>query len=496
MTFPRVGTVLSVSLVASIAAAQAPGPQAPAPAAPQAPAPSAPPGSVVVPGPGGSVVVTPGSTTTTIGPTDYVDPNAHLPSSSRPIIGDQQDGFDLKGGHGSGSSVVFGDKGSSGVVADESGGISNARPTIPEIHLVRRGDTLWDLCDRYYSNPWQWPRIWSYNPQVENPHWIYPGDQLRMLGPGGAGALSMYDRLGSGAGAGNGNGNGNGNGSGSGGGGRGLQDQRGRFAPNTVILRDQGFIGDPEADNWGEVAGSTDEQMMLSEGNRVYLLVKEGKTVKPKDELTLFRSVRQPENVRGARKPPGEIVAILGTVRVEKFDPNSRIATARIVESRDVIERGARIGPVRRRFDVVPPLPNTKAVRARVLTSLYPHVYMSQDQVVFLDRGTEDGLKPGNRLLIVRRGDTWRTTLENSTRDRVRMDSPENAEIERTPLPGDQEKFPEESIAELRVLRADRQEAHAVAVLGRDPARPRVELGAGPFEAVVAVAEVTRGQAG
>jgi hypothetical protein len=159
-------------------------------------------------------------------------------------------------------------------------------------------------------------------------------------------------------------------------------------------------------------------------------------------------------------------------VRVEKFDPKSRIATARIVESRDVIERGARIGPVRRRFDVVPPLPNTATVQARVLTSLYPHVYMSQDQVVFLDRGTEDGLKPGNRLLIVRRGDTWRATLENSTRDRVRMDSPENAEIERTPLPGEQNKFPEESIAELRVLRAEKFSSLALVTQSRREVLP------------------------
>ncbi|HEX6272726.1 MAG TPA: LysM peptidoglycan-binding domain-containing protein [Polyangiaceae bacterium] len=444
----RVGIAVWALSIAGVAAAQAPGPQAPGPAAPPVSPPSdAPPGSFVVPGQGGSIVITPGSTTTTLGPSDYVDPNASLPSSSRPKMGDERDGFDLKG-RGSGSAVVYGEKGSGAVLGTgESGGVANARPPIPDIHLVRRGDTLWDLCDRYYSNPWQWPRVWSYNPQVANPHWIYPGDQIRMLGPGGEGALSMYERLGPGARSGQGKG---------GTAGKGLTNRRPRVAPNTVILRDQGFIGDPDADNWGEVAGSTDEQMMLSEGNRVYLLVKQGKTVKPRDELTLYRSVRQPDNVKGARKPPGEIVAILGTVRVEKFDPNSRVATGRIVESLDIIERGARVGPVRRRFDVVPPLPNTANVRARVLSSLYPHVYMAKEQVVFLDRGSEDGLKPGNRLLIVRRGDTWRSTLQQSTRDRVRMDSPENAEVEKTPLPGDQEKFPEESVAELRVLRAEK----------------------------------------
>jgi nucleoid-associated protein YgaU len=59
---------------------------------------------------------------------------------------------------------------------------------VPDIHLVRRGDTLWDLCNRYYRNPWAWPKVWSYNPQVANPHWIYPGDQLRLTNAtGGAG---------------------------------------------------------------------------------------------------------------------------------------------------------------------------------------------------------------------------------------------------------------------------------------------------------------------
>ena len=465
MARSRFAAFALVSLVAGTAFGQAPGPQAPAPAAPPAPAPApgSPPGTLVIPGEGGSsIVITPGTTTTTFGPSDYVDPNASLPSSSRPKLGDERDGFDLKG-QGSGSNVVYGEKGAGAVLGDSGGGVSNARPVIPEIHLVRRGDNLWDLCDHYYSNPWQWPRIWSYNPQVTNPHWIYPGDQLRMLGPGGAGAVSMYEKLGPGArGAGNGKGGGGG-----GGAGRGLQGRDGRLAPNTVVLRDRGFIGDPEKDNWGEVAGSTEEQMMLSEGNRVYLLMKEGKTVKPKDELTLYRSVRQPDNVKGARKPPGEIVAVLGTVRVDSYDPKSRIAKGRITESLDVIERGAKIGPVRRKFEVVPPLANQATVKARVLTSLYPHVYVAQDQVVFLDRGTEDGLKAGNRLLVIRRGDTWRNTLENSTRDRVRMDSPENAEVERTPLPGDPDKFPEESVAELRVLRADRWSSLAIVTQSR-----------------------------
>jgi hypothetical protein len=458
MTKGRLGPIAFVSLVANVAVAQAPGPQAPAPApaAPPAasPSPDAPPGSVVVPGQGGSVVITPGATTT-VRPPDYVDPNMTLPSSSRPKSGEERDGFDLNQ-PSSGSSVAFGSKGASAVISDSGSSGGGSRPVIPEIHLVRRGDTLWDLCDHYYDNPWGWPRVWSYNPQIANPHWIYPGDQIRMLGPGGAGGLSIYERLGRG-GPGAGGGRGAGTGAGGGGAGAGKAGSGGgRTAPDTVVLRDQGFIGDPEKDNWGEVAGSQDEPMMLTEGNRVYVLIKSGKTVKPKDELTIYRSVRQPANVKGARKPPGEVVAVLGTVRVDSYDPNTRIAKARIVESIDVVERGAKVGPVGRRFEVAPPLAAQVNVQARVLTSLYPLLYVAANQVVFIDRGSEDGLKVGNRLVVVRRGDAWRASIGNATRDRVRMDSPENAEVERTPTIGEQDKFPEEPVAELRVLRADR----------------------------------------
>ena len=52
---------------------------------------------------------------------------------------------------------------------------------LPELHVVRSGDTLWDICFYYFNNPWQWPKVWSYNPQITNPHWIYPGDLVRLL---------------------------------------------------------------------------------------------------------------------------------------------------------------------------------------------------------------------------------------------------------------------------------------------------------------------------
>jgi hypothetical protein len=47
-----------------------------------------------------------------------------------------------------------------------------------DIHTVKRGDTLWDISRQYLRDPFLWPQIWEINSNVNNPHWIYPGDQI------------------------------------------------------------------------------------------------------------------------------------------------------------------------------------------------------------------------------------------------------------------------------------------------------------------------------
>ncbi|MFT4613013.1 MAG: hypothetical protein ACI9NT_000147 [Bacteroidia bacterium] len=52
---------------------------------------------------------------------------------------------------------------------------------VPETYIVKKGDTLWGISGMYLEEPWLWPELWDVNSQVDNPHLIFPGDELYIM---------------------------------------------------------------------------------------------------------------------------------------------------------------------------------------------------------------------------------------------------------------------------------------------------------------------------
>ncbi len=294
---------------------------------------------------------------------------------------------------------------------------SGAR-SVPPTHRVVRGDTLWDITGRYYGNPWEWPRVWSYNPEVTNPHWIYPDDVLRLLPSGTTAPVVTSSGV--------------------------RVVARGRRGDDAVYLREQGYLDEEALRTSGEIIGSPTDHMLLSPYDQVYVHFSELEDGRaPTGEYTIFRELAEGEATDREAGDEGTLVRILGAVHIDTWDPERETARATITEALDPIERGYRIAAIPRRFAVVPPTVADRDVETEVVASLRPSLLIGAEQIVFVPVGSEEGVRDGNRFFIMRRGDEFRRSIEFS-------DGHETGGS--IALPSAPEEWPDEVIAEGRVV--------------------------------------------
>lgn len=263
----------------------------------------------------------------------------------------------------------------------------HAGPT-PELHVVRKGDTLWDICFYYFNDPWQWPKIWSYNPQITNPHWIYPGDLVRLLPRGMFAQLAPTPQEPEGTG------------------GAPAEEKPVDRLPapaqrTNVGIRQTAFVEKSDLDKAIVIDGAVDEKELLSIGDSVYLSYPANNPPK----IGQRYSVYAPEStVKAGGKEHGAYVRVLGTLEVVSVKQDKK-ARAQIVEANQEIERGAKVGPLAKTFTNVPPVPARVDAQGNIVAMLKQDQLIGQGEIVFIDLGKSSGIEVGNRMFVVRRGD-------------------------------------------------------------------------------------------
>ena len=274
---------------------------------------------------------------------------------------------------------------------------------MPETHVVRKGDTLWEIAGMYFRNPWTWPKLWALNPSITNPHWIYPGDIVRLL-PTSDAPPAIVDNA--------------------------PKRIDGPLRSQGVFLRQTGFIEPDELKDAGKIIGSKEEKLMLGTLDEAYVEMQKDRPLRVGERYTVYRPIRDVVHPV-SKKKLGMMVDILGEAEVKTIT-DGNIARCVIVDGIDPIERGYRIGPLRRQFKVVEPVRNKKELEGVVVTGLRPLKMLSTENLVFIDRGKADGVVPGNRFLVTRRGDGYQSLLGTG--------------------PIDDRRYPRETIAEILIV--------------------------------------------
>jgi hypothetical protein len=322
--------------------------------------------------------------------------------------------------------------------------------------VIQEGDTMWDLSGRYLGSSYEWPRLWSYNPEVTNPHWIYPGHVMRLREGAEGGANADGPPSGEGEVAGRGSAPGIMAKSGQFGSGFGTRNLRRR--DGSIVMGEVVYLDKKALEQAGRIIGSSEDHMMLSPTDEVYVKFGDGAAPVEGKEMTIYRHTLKKENnpkagrvfvVREGADREGEIVSVLGALRVQSYDEENRIARAVITEALDPIERGFEVTDVPRTLAEVPPRTNNRKVESKILAATRPLGTLGHNQLVFIGAGQKAGVQPGNRFLVVRQGDIWRKTLTLNE-----LNTGAERPARRKP---DDKQYPWESFAEIRVLyvRAD-----------------------------------------
>ncbi|MDV2079621.1 LysM peptidoglycan-binding domain-containing protein [Marinobacter xestospongiae] len=268
----------------------------------------------------------------------------------------------------------------------------------PDRYTVVKGDTLWDISARFLDNPWYWPEIWHVNPQVSNPHLIYPGDELALVYIDGQPRVTKVNR-------------------------NGVIKLSPQIrsepidTPIPAIPLDaiSGFLSDTRIVDVAELNGSPyvlegeDGRIVAGAGDKLY-----ARGEKPADNVGIFRRSKEFVDPQTGEFLGLEARAIArGEITKETGD----VLTMRVTSSSEEVRIGDRLlaGEDRSITTTFTPSSPDNEIEGEMLSVEDGVTQIGQFDVVALNRGLREGLVPGNVLAVFKKGNLVRDPVTKET---------------------------------------------------------------------------------
>ena len=261
----------------------------------------------------------------------------------------------------------------------------------PTIYVIKQGDTLWGLSDRFIKDPNYWPNMWSKNGQITNPHFIYPGQKVRVFPdrlefiPVEAGAVTAQKSVPVTAPS------------------KSAEVEALRHVVNEktyTIYGSEGILAEKNFRPFGLVVGAQHDRIVNGVDDILYTDIGTELKAKSGDKFTIYRkdvSVKHPLN----NEEMGFKLVPLGALQLTDVEKKS--SRAIITNSFREISPGAYLQPYNesRRRELA--LTNTSTdLRGYIIESISGISIIAAGDIVYIDLGSSQGAAVGNLLYIVR----------------------------------------------------------------------------------------------
>jgi hypothetical protein len=256
----------------------------------------------------------------------------------------------------------------------------------PKDYVVKRGDTLWGIANLFLKDPWLWPEIWYVNPDIHNPHRIYPGDNVHL-------ALSSDGRMALQVSRGNGLG------------GARLEpllrsnplDGPIATIPYSAIaafLSRPGVMTRDEVKAAPYIVALRDDHQVAGTGHDVYVKKLAGDAGTRYSVMHIDEELKDPQSGRHL----GYLAIYTGTAQLTRTGP---VARATLVDSaRETLQGDVLIAETSNTTSDFLPHPPRQAIDGRIIAVVNNVLLAGQYEIAALNRGSEDGLDRGTVLTI------------------------------------------------------------------------------------------------